>query len=197
MSVQVFRVGIRGVRPLICHNAGELANPLSDLARKMKELTGVRKKTDEHHRAVMQLEWVGGLYLDEKRRPIVLSVVLDGMMQEAARKHKLGKQFKAGVLAMDSPLIEHDGPKNATCDDLIDNPRFRDVRGVKVQQSRVMRTRPVFPVWALSFGVQVDPEAVKPTDLRAVLETGGRMVGLCDYRPTFGKFELVSFSQEV
>ncbi len=195
VNLHKYRVEIRGLRKLICHNAEQLADPTSELSQKMKEITGMKKKTLEHHKQLADLEWVGGMYVDEKKTPIIPFTVLNGMICEAAKKHKLGKDMKAGLEVIDSPNIVHDGPKNATLDDLISNPRFRDKRLVNVQRNKVMRTRPCFPVWSLSFHLQCDPEVVKEHELKAVLETGGRIIGLCDYRPVFGKFEVVSFKK--
>ena len=46
---------------LLCHN-GELADPLNNFAKEMKKVSAVRKKTDEHHLKMQELEWFGGLY---------------------------------------------------------------------------------------------------------------------------------------
>src|SRR4051812_3811432 len=94
------KVQIRGIRPLLCHNAAQLADPISELSKQMKELTAVRSKTEEHHRAIARLEWVGGLYLDEKRRPVVPDTNLEACIVAGAKKSKLGDKFKAGMLVL-------------------------------------------------------------------------------------------------
>lgn len=192
MNLVQYEVVIRGTRKLICHNGEFLADPTSDISKRMKEITGIRKKTDEHYKQMADVEWLGGLYLDEKNRPIVPFTSIKAMLCESARKHRLGKDVKSGLEVVDSPLIEHDGPKNATADDLIGLAKFRDKRLVSVNRAKVMRTRPCFPVWQLRFKVQIDPEIIKENDFAAILETGGRVTGMADYRPEYGKFEVVS-----
>lgn len=195
LSAVNYRARIEGIRPLICHN-GQLADPLSEIPREIKKISGIRKKTDEAYEAMARLEWVGGLYLDDDRRPIVTGLVLDGMLCESGKKSKLGKTIKSAVEVLDSPLIEHDGPKNATVEDFIDKPRYRHAAIVRVGSgSRIVRTRPIFPVWALEFDIQIDTDAIDPGEVQKSLEIGGRLVGLCDWRPRFGKFALTKFEK--
>ena len=167
---------------------GQLADPMNKFSREIKKISSNRKKTDEHYLMMSQFEWVGGLYLDEDNRPCIPGIVLDGMLAEAAKKLKLGKVMKSAAEVLTSPLIEHDGPKKAKADDLKDLPRYKHSGPVKVGTSKVIRTRPMFPVWSLEFDVQIDTEALEGRQLKDVIEKGGRFVGLGDFRPRFGKF---------
>lgn len=76
---------------------------------------------------------------------------------------------------------------------------FLDRRRVKVQQSAVTRMRPGFWAgWAATFEVQVlTPEYIPHTELLSVLNDAGRLVGLADFRPTYGRFQVTSFSIQV
>ena len=185
---------IVGISPLLQHN-GQLANPLNPLAKRMKEVTSVRKKTDEHHLQLQELEFLAGLYLDEQRRVIIPSEVLESCIVEGAKKAKLGKAFKAAASVMKDSLLEYTGPK--TPEALwAQAETFADVRGVRVGGSRVMRTRPIFRQWALTFSVTWDDEQINEEQLRRAIEDAGAQVGLCDYRPKFGRFQLESMEGE-
>jgi len=70
---------------------------------------------------------------------------------------------------------------------------YADVRGVKVGQARVMRTRPRFNSWAATFSVHWAEDQITIEQLRTAIDDAGRQVGLCDYRPKFGRFEVVAF----
>lgn len=200
MAIEVYRAKIRGIRKLLCHNAAQLANPMSDLSRRMKELTGLTasKKTEEHHKQIAQLEWTGGLYLDSDKRPIIPDTCLEGMLTQASRARRLGPKFESGVVVIDNPRIEHCGPKGATAADLLGDERFVDFRPVGINgDKKIMRTRPCFPAgWMLDFRIQIETEQVSADVLEAVLKAGGSRVGLGDYRPKFGLFEVVSFGPE-
>lgn len=68
------------------------------------------------------------------------------------------------------------------------NERYADVRAVIVNNSRVMRTRPIFHDWSIEFSADFDDEQINRDQLIKATEDAGRMVGLCDYRPKFGRF---------
>ena len=72
-----------------------------------------------------------------------------------------------------------------------------DTRSAVVQRGRVVRRRPCFNDWALDFSIVIkDPEAVPPETLQEILEYGGRYVGIGDYRPKFGLFEVTKWQVE-
>ena len=72
-----------------------------------------------------------------------------------------------------------------------------DTRSVVIQRNRVNRRRPCFPEWNLAFQVVIkDPEAVPPATLHEILEYGGRYVGIGDFRPKFGQFEVVKWQEQ-
>jgi hypothetical protein len=72
---------------------------------------------------------------------------------------------------------------------------YLDTRRVVVQRSGVNRTRPALKTgWKASFQFLVlTPEYIAPMDLHAVLTQAGILVGIADFRPTFGRFGVTSF----
>jgi hypothetical protein len=180
---------IEGISPLLMHN-GQLANPLNPLVKQMKSLTGQRKKTDEVHAELSRLEFRAGLYLSPSGQVEIPSEVLESCLIEGAKKSKLGKQFKSAIAIMqNSPL---DYGEQLTVDELWErNEEFADVRGVKVGTSRIMRTRPIFRTWGLEFEVSFNADLVNPEQIMLAVDDAGAQVGLCDYRPKFGRFQIV------
>jgi hypothetical protein len=169
---------IEGISPLLMHN-GQLANPLNPLVKQMKSLTGLSR-----------LEFRAGLYLSPSGQVEIPSEVLESCLIEGAKKSKLGKQFKSAIAIMqNSPL---DYGEQLTVDELWErNEEFADVRGVKVGTSRIMRTRPIFRVWGLEFEVSFNADLVNPEQIMLAVDDAGAQVGLCDYRPKFGRFQIV------
>ena len=176
---------ITGLTPLIVHN-GQLADPLNKFSKAMKAVTGKRKKVDADYEELARLEFLGGLYLKDSR-PCMPSQALEAMMISAAKKQRKGADFKSGMLIEESPYIEYDGPTNP--DELWADERFRIVAGVKVSQSRVMRTRPQFPQWSLQFGVTYIEELLNKRDIIEVATIAGWQIGLCEWRLKFGRFK--------
>lgn len=92
--------------------------------------------------------------------------------------------FKAAVIL--TPEIASLG-----CDDW----DYLDRRGAVIQRSRIKRVRPAFEAgWEATFRSEVLlPEYVTPALLMDVLADAGRLVGLGEMRPAFGRFAVVRF----
>lgn len=73
---------------------------------------------------------------------------------------------------------------------------YLDRRRVQVQRNGITRSRPAFKVgWKAEFICQILlPEYISPELLQSVLMNAGRLVGVGDFRPTFGRFYTVGFN---
>lgn len=186
--LQEISVSLVGVAPLIMHN-GQTCDPMNKFARAIKEISGKRKKTDEDYAEMGRLEWIAGLYVNEEGKLIIPADVLDSALVEGAKKSKLGKQFKSAVFIPYDALLDI-GKKSYSVEQLWQDENYRDVRGVRVGQARIMRTRPIFRQWSCTLTVQFDDEQVNEADVRRALRDCGIQVGICDYRPKYGRFEV-------
>lgn len=72
---------------------------------------------------------------------------------------------------------------------------YLDERRVTIQRSGITRVRPAMLAgWEATFEVMVQtPEYITPIDLHDVISQAGRLVGLADFRPTYGRFQVASF----
>lgn len=183
------RITLTGSAPLLMHNV-KLANPLDPIARAMKEISSKRKKTDADHEALAKLEFQGGLYIDDQVGPYLPGANVEKCLVEGARITKAGKQVERGLFveAMECPLI-YKGPR--TADALWGDESFRSAMAVKVGQARIMRTRPIFREWAVEADADMDDTLINLSALQAIANDAGKMVGLGDYRPRYGRFDAV------
>jgi hypothetical protein len=182
-------VHIKGTAPLILHN-GQLADPLNPAAKRLRSLTGKRKKTDADFEAIALAEWEGGLYLDADHQPIIPGENIEAGLIRAATRIRLGETVKMAVLSDGNWRILHDGPK--TLDGLRADKRFHDTRGVRISKSRIMRSRPIFRTWELKFELMFEEEDLNEEQVIQLLEILSRNVGLGDFRPRFGRFKIIS-----
>lgn len=92
--------------------------------------------------------------------------------------------FKAGIISLTSlaPLGKSEWD-------------YLDTRRVMVQRAGVNRTRPAMKAgWKVSFDLLVNvPEYIDRNTLRETIEAAGRLIGLGDFRPTYGRFGIVKF----
>jgi hypothetical protein len=72
---------------------------------------------------------------------------------------------------------------------------YVDRRRVTIQRNAITRERPALRAgWRITFELMVlVPEYVDTVLLRRLLTDAGRLVGIGDFRPTYGRFDVVSF----
>ena len=188
MSFDTIEVSIKGVSPLILHN-GQLANPMNKWAKAIKEISGRRKKTDEDFEEMARLEFMGSFYVNEKNVVVVPGVNIEAMLIAAAKQVRMGPKAKSGIVCdKDWPLL-FDGPNKLEA--MWKSGKFTDQRLVRVQQARIVRTRPIFYQWALDFQIGYMPDILNLGDLKGFLKDASYRIGLGDFRPKFGRFEIV------
>lgn len=73
---------------------------------------------------------------------------------------------------------------------------YLDRRRVTVQRNGITRERPAMKAgWRATFEAQIVlPEYVQPHDFLDVLQNAGRVVGVGDFRPTYGRFAVVDWN---
>lgn len=94
--------------------------------------------------------------------------------------------FKAGVVSL-TELADLD----------VAEPDYIDRRRVLIQRSAITRERPALKEgWTATVELMVLlPEYIDRTTLIDVLTNAGRLIGVGDFRPTYGRFAVVSFSE--
>lgn len=72
---------------------------------------------------------------------------------------------------------------------------YLDKRRVMIQRAGINRTRPAMRAgWRAQFDLMVLlPEYIDRNTLRETIESAGRLIGVGDFRPTFGRFGIVNF----
>lgn len=187
--MESLKVTWKGVTPLIMHSC-KCVNPLHPLALEMKKYTSKRKKTDEDLVALSDLEWEAGAYWDDEIGLYIPSENIEATMISGAKNYKKGNDFKKYVSVVEIN-VPFDYGENLTKEQLIHNYEYRDTRAVNVMRSKVIRTRPRFDRWQIQFTLQYDENHIDLETIVMCLEYAGQYVGLCDYRPKYGKFVTV------
>lgn len=176
-----------GQTPLIMHS-DTMVDPFHDLTREKKKLTAKKgNKTEDDLRRIDEIEFAAGLYLHPELGPIIPAANIDRMMVDAAKRTKAGNKAKMGLQASEDQFpLQYDGPR--TGDGLLKESRFHFRKSIKQGMSRVMRVRPWFHNWALDVSIDYDEKIFDQSDVTDIMHTAGRYIGLCDWRPRFGRF---------
>lgn len=121
------------------------------------------------------------------------------------------KQLRASLVksAVDFPIGGKGGRKtykdmvNATIEVIPDKiplgkkkPDYIHEEWVKIQRNQILRNRPAFKEgWEAEFTLLVLDEQMPVDKLKEILENAGRFRGIGDWRPHFGRFEIVEFKE--
>ena len=186
--METLKLKITGTSPLMMHS-DRLANPLDPATNLHKELTGKRKKVDDDHLAIAKSEFIAGCYWNAKDGFHIPGPNFDATFLAGAKLQKLGTHWKRGCLVLENCIkLIHKGPE--TPEKLWDDERFRDCRGVKVGMAKIMRYRPIFLEWSAELTVSVNVDVLNLSEARKAIEDAGALIGVCEYRPRFGRFEV-------
>lgn len=185
--IQEMKVRLTGQAPLIMHN-GQTANPLNTFARELKKISSKRQKTEADLEQLARIEWYAGLYV-KGGKVIIPGIVLEAALINGAKKSKSGKTAQAGLFVQSDMPLEF--PHNdLTIDQLWELEEYQFSALVRVQQSRIARMRPKFDTWAITATVQFDDSLFNKSAVRDIIKITGEQVGLCDWRPRFGRFSV-------
>jgi hypothetical protein len=181
-----------GTAPLIQHNE-RLANPLNYHTKELAKVSSKRKKTVADHEEIAKIEFVGGMYHDEKIGPYVPAKYIDAVLIKGGTRERLGETIKRACRCLEDQIpIEYEGPR--TIEELWE-AGFYDQRPVGIKKSKTLRTRPCFKLWRFPCTILYDPTELEYEHVYRAMERGGRLYGIGDYRPRFGRFDIEEASQ--
>lgn len=183
---KTLRLNLIGVTPLLCHN-GSLADPLSEGSKKLKAVTGKKKKTDADHVEIARIEWMYGLYLDGGK-PVIPGEIIEAAIMGGAKKQKQGPAAKAAIICAGNYPIENGGADLSKLNELWENKDYRLSVTVRNKMSRIVRTRPMFKEWSLkNVEVSYDDEKLNESDVIQALKDE---MAIGDWRPKYGRFKV-------
>lgn len=178
-------IEIRGVAPLLMHRWP------GDQPTAKKHSVRTQAIIDAMHRA----DWLRGAYWQEGTGFIVPGDVIDATIKHGARWSRKGKDFEAfGFTPEDTvPLLVFKDSTdtkgrhlNGRLEDFY-TPEYIDLRGVVIKKVRVDRCRPIFQNWGLRFHYTYNDAFIQLSDVKEALSHGA----MGDYRPRFGRFEVL------
>lgn len=183
------KVTWKGITTLIMHSC-QCVNPLHPISKELKKYTSKRNKTDEDLITISNLEWEAGAYWKDGLGLYIPAENVEATIRNGAKMNKKGKDVERYTNVTDL-YIPFDYGENLTKEELIQNFEYRDTRIMTVQRSRVLRTRPRFDKWSITFNLMYDEGKINVETIINAMEVAGQYVGLCDSRPKYGKFTTV------
>lgn len=187
-------IEIEGIMPLLMNN-GIMCDSENEYVRRIAELTpkGSRKPTDEQLAERRRLTLKGSMYFDKELGPYIPSENIEACIRQGAAKNRKGRNVLSGLslIELKCPL-DYEGPNDQ--EEIINDERFIDRRPVIKGKGRVIGYRVRFKEgWRLRFTLRYDEDIIGKNDIKKAIEAAGSVVGLGDFRPKYGRFEMIKF----
>ena len=173
MEYRDYKVAIKGVVPLLHHKF------TASTERSGKQVYDPKEMAEK------------GLYLNKDGIPIQPAVHIEGCIIKAATNFKMkGKKTYSDFCKASLAVLGKEIP----FDDEQSGKWVVDEQAVVINRSRVPCWRPRWDEWGFHFLIRnFQPNMLDDLTLRKILEYGGTFVGIGDFRPKFGRFEVVEF----
>lgn len=183
------KITFKGVTPLIMHSC-QCVNPLHPISRELKKYTSKKKKTEEDLVKISDLEWEAGAYWKDGLGLYIPAENVEATIINGAKANRKGADIQKYCTVTDL-YIPFEYGENLTKEELVQNYEYRDTRVMTVMRARILRTRPRFDQWQITFHMQYDEAKIDIDTIVNALEYAGAYVGLCDSRPKYGKFSVI------
>lgn len=165
------------------------ANPFNEYTKRLKAISGKRKKTDEDYMELAAIEWAASLYHTPNKGYFIKAECFEGTFLAAAKAFKQGTIFQQSVRIPIDPVFRFKHDKLIP-DELYKLDEYKDLRNVKINKVKILRCRPIFNEWSTEIEIWYDEERLNEADIINFAEYGGRYIGVCDYRPKYGRFSV-------
>lgn len=183
----IAEVTVEGICPMLFHRWS-----CADVASKAAAAKGSKEKKSDNVESYVYRDAKGFLCLPGEY--LGQSMILAAKYLQDPRSPRKSKMdiYKAGVFPLTefAPIIAGGQKTNAKDWDYLDQRR------VMIQRNGVTRSRPAFQEgWRATVQLQVAlPQYISPHELHDTLNNAGKFVGLADYRPRFGRFQVTNFT---
>jgi hypothetical protein len=190
MATKTIQVKLKGMTPL-CMHSPQASDALCQhpCYAEMRKIATKRTKTEEDHLELARLEWMLSLYIGKDGNIMTPGRCWEAAFKDTAKRQKLGKKFNASVMVEDAPLVFPDASK--TPEELWESKKYFIRQSMKVGTARVMRTTPHFPEWSVTLTVRFMDSEVDEQTLRSVIRDCGIINGSFEFRPRYGRFEVI------
>lgn len=173
-------VTIRGTAPFLFHRWN-----VDAIAEKAKAHKGSKAKKEDDTESFVYRDDDGNLAIPaEYLRMSIVNAAKFNQDPRSPRKSAMDL-FKAGVV----PLTDLCTTGHKDWD-------YLDRRRVMVQRNGITRSRPALAKgWTISADFQIIvPEYISSEMFNEVVQKAGKLIGIGDFRPTFGRFQVVNFT---
>lgn len=205
MSWRIARYELTGDCPLIV-KAPQMADRLNSYAKELSAISSKKNKVDADYLEMSRIEFAGGTYMHPELGPVIPGDNIIAALIGGAKKNKEGKIAQSAVFPGDPGYfqLQYDGPR--TIEEMFEDttPRgtpgaegFRYTVSVVRNRNRIISTRCIYHDWSAIVDLAYEASIVTAGQVTRWLQKAGTLVGLCERRPTFGRFSVRVISENL
>lgn len=174
----VVSIEITGSCPVIFHRWS-----CEDVASKAAAKKGSKEKKSDNVESFIYRDSDGHICLPGEYLRMAMVYAAKFKQDPRSPRKSAFDLFKAGIVPLTELAKINGGTKNWD---------FIDQRRVVIQRNSITRMRPSFlKGWSAEIEILVNvPEYIDFTLFCEVLEMAGRLIGVADFRPTYGRFNI-------
>ncbi|MGI9568412.1 MAG: hypothetical protein ACR2PH_01430 [Desulfobulbia bacterium] len=187
-SISVEITGMSGSQLLM--NNPQTVDPLNSYSKAIKQVTSLKKKTDDDIRRLRELEVEAKCYWDDDIGIYIPSRWVTASI--AQHSFELAKVAKAKVRSAVFPTelkvkLNYKGEgKVGSLRHIVENGHSI-TQNLKQGQVSVTKAAPCFHDWSFNTTLEIDTEIINIAELKRIIEYGATYGGYGDFRPTFGR----------
>jgi len=172
---------VKGLCPLIQHNPESMS------------VLPTGKKVDYNDAGYKKLEMESTQYRDEKGNLVqpadhfMAALVKAGARFKYEGRLSYASVVEGGVLIEPEMILHKKGTKVEKFERWVVVPPRTG--------ARIRRVRPIIKDWSLSFTTNVMNDSINFETLKKIFEYAGSFIGIGNWRPRYGRFEVVKFGR--
>lgn len=170
-----YKVKIRGTAPL-------LQNSIPDL----ETITKSGSKHDSPENCESKLDIVDGTICERAIHIEQAMIKCSTMVRVKGQGKKTYKELFKGNVFVTPEMIPHVNQKWKV---------HKTTVVISATKGRITRYRPMIENWSLEFTVEVHDDRISEDILHMILSEAGRVNGIGDWRPRYGRFVIESFKE--
>ena len=196
MSYKQIQLKLTGVQPLMLNNI-QTENPLNKWAKKLKEVTSKKKKTDADTLEIIKLQFMASWYIDEDGHYVLPSECVLKSFEMGAKEFKKGSKLVENVQIIEDDLVIKFDGMDKSLEELYDDGNGKNVDtricGISSgfgSKSKVLTTRVLIDKWSVPLTMLYDEDQIDLTDILRAAEIAGQRKSVGTYRRRFGRYKV-------
>ena len=175
-------------------NNPQCVDPLNSYSKSAKEITGRKKKSDADHLRLREIEteaktfWCDELGVYIPSRWITASIANSAFAVAKIAKAKI----RSSVFPTEERIkLRYEGEREIAAVSQVYANGHYVTQNLKQGQVSVTKCHPAFRGWSFKTQLEIDTEILNFSDIKRIAEYASRYVGWGDFRPTFGRADVV------